>query len=41
MDNFVFYNPTKIIFGIDTENQVGEEVARYSKKYCLFMAEAV
>ncbi|HOQ17511.1 MAG TPA: iron-containing alcohol dehydrogenase [Defluviitaleaceae bacterium] len=32
MDNFVFYNPTKIIFGIDTENQVGEEVARYSKK---------
>lgn len=32
MDNFTFYNPTRIIFGRETENQVGQEVSRYSKK---------
>ena len=29
MENFVYYNPTKIIFGRGTEMQVGEEVKRY------------
>ncbi len=35
MENFVFQNPTKIIFGRGTENQVGEEVVRFSKKILL------
>ncbi|MDR3012213.1 MAG: iron-containing alcohol dehydrogenase [Chitinispirillales bacterium] len=35
MENFVFQNKTKIIFGRDTENQVGEEVAAYAKKILL------
>ena len=35
MDNFIFYNPTKIIFGKGTENQVGREVIQYSKKILL------
>lgn len=35
MDNFVFNNPTKIIFGRGTEHQVGEETARWSKKVLL------
>jgi len=35
MDNFTFRNPTKIIFGKSTENQVGEEVSKYSKKVLL------
>lgn len=33
MDNFVFHNPTKIIFGIDTTNEVGKEAKNYGKKY--------
>ncbi|MBN1310383.1 MAG: iron-containing alcohol dehydrogenase [Anaerolineae bacterium] len=32
MENFVFQNPTKIIFGKGTESQVGSEVSQYSKK---------
>ena len=32
MENFIFQNPTKIIFGKGTENQVGKEVSQYSKK---------
>ncbi|MCL6589694.1 MAG: iron-containing alcohol dehydrogenase [Firmicutes bacterium] len=32
MENFIFYNPTRIIFGRGVENQVGQEVSRYSKK---------
>lgn len=32
MDNFTFKAPTKIIFGKDTENQVGNEVKQYSNK---------
>lgn len=32
MDNFIFHNPTKIIFGKDTENKVGEEVSKFSHK---------
>lgn len=34
MENFIFQNPTKIIFGRGMENTVGEEVRVYSKK-CL------
>lgn len=32
MDNFVFQNRTKIIFGKDTENRVGQETIKYSNK---------
>lgn len=32
MNNFTFYNPTRIIFGKDVEKGVGGEVAKYSKK---------
>lgn len=35
MDNFIFQNPTKIIFGKDAENEVGKEVSIYSKKILL------
>jgi len=35
MDNFTFQNTTKIIFGKGAENQVGEEVIKYSKKILL------
>ena len=32
MDDFIFQNPTKIVFGKDMENQVGKEVFTYTKK---------
>ena len=35
MDNFIFQNPTKIIFGKESENKVGKEVSIYSKKILL------
>lgn len=35
MDNFIFQNPTKIIFGKDAENDVGRETSKYSKKILL------
>jgi len=35
MKNFEFRNPTKIIFGRGTENQVGAEAALYSRKVLL------
>jgi len=35
VENFVFHNSTKIIFGKGTEEKVGEETARYSKKVLL------
>ena len=35
MNNFVFQNATKIIFGKATENQVGAETAKYCKKVLL------
>jgi alcohol dehydrogenase YqhD (iron-dependent ADH family) len=35
MDNFVFQNPTKILFGRGMENRVGAEVARYSRRILL------
>ncbi|WP_071394666.1 iron-containing alcohol dehydrogenase [Bacillus tuaregi] len=35
MKNFVFQNSTKIIFGQDTEQQVGQEAALYGKRLLL------
>ncbi|MDD5623078.1 MAG: iron-containing alcohol dehydrogenase, partial [Actinomycetota bacterium] len=35
MNNFTFRMPTKIIFGKDTESQVGTEAARYGNKVLL------
>ena len=35
MDNFVFNNPTRIIFGKDTELSVGQEIKRYANKILL------
>ncbi len=35
MNNFVFQNTTKIVFGKGTEATVGKEVAKYSKKILL------
>lgn len=32
MENFLFCNPTKIVFGKGTEQQVGQECGAYSKK---------
>lgn len=39
MNNFVFYNPTKIIFGIDTTNEVGKEAKNYGKKVLLVLGQ--
>ncbi|MDR0464067.1 MAG: iron-containing alcohol dehydrogenase [Treponema sp.] len=35
MQNFTYYNKTKIIFGKGTENQVGSETALYAKRILL------
>ena len=35
MQNFTYCNKTKIIFGKDTENQVGKETANYAKRVLL------
>ncbi len=35
MEDFVFQNPTKIIFGKGTERQLGEELAQYKAKVLL------
>lgn len=35
MENFIFHNATKIIFGRETENQVGTETKKYSSKVLL------
>lgn len=35
MDNFVFYSPTRFVFGRDTETQVGELVKSYGGKKVL------
>ena len=35
MENFIFSNKTKIIFGKDTENSVGVETKEYGKKVLL------
>ncbi|MBD5560602.1 MAG: iron-containing alcohol dehydrogenase [Clostridia bacterium] len=35
MDNGVYYNPTKILFGKDMEKQIGEEVAPFAQRVLL------
>jgi len=35
MDNFTYHNPTKILFGRGMENEVGAEVAHYSRRILL------
>ncbi len=35
MENFIFQNPTRFIFGKKAENQVGKEAAQYCKKILL------
>lgn len=35
MQNFVFQNPTKIVFGKDVADSVGQETAKYAKKILL------
>lgn len=35
MENFVWYNPTRIIFGKDMHRSAGEETAKYSRKVLL------
>lgn len=35
MNNFIFQSPTRIIFGKDSENQVGDEVKKFTKKVLL------
>ncbi|MEG2189498.1 MAG: iron-containing alcohol dehydrogenase, partial [Christensenella sp.] len=35
MDNDIFYNPTKVIFGKDTELECGKEVAKYCDRVLL------
>lgn len=39
MRNFVFYNPTKIIFGVDTTNEVGREAKNYGKRILLVIGQ--
>lgn len=40
MINDIYYNPTKILFGRDTELQVGTEAARYGKRILLHYGSA-
>lgn len=35
MDNFIYHNTTKIVFGKGMENQIGQEVALFGKKILL------
>ncbi|WP_287019932.1 iron-containing alcohol dehydrogenase, partial [Dictyoglomus sp.] len=39
MRNFVFHNPTKIIFGNDSTNKVGKETKNYGKKVLLITGQ--
>ena len=39
MQNFVFHNPTKIIFGRDTVTQIGPETAAWGKKALLIYGQ--
>lgn len=32
MNNFIFFNPTKVIFGVGELNRLGEEASKYGKK---------
>ncbi len=40
MENFTFLNPTKIIFGRDTEETVGAETARFTARFCCISVAA-
>ena len=35
MENFIFNNPTKIIFGRDTHKDIGKEVKKHSNRVLL------
>ena len=35
MNNFIWYNPTRILFGRGTHNEVGRETAAYSRRILL------
>ena len=35
MDNGIYYNPTKILFGRDMETRIGEEIAPYAQRVLL------
>jgi alcohol dehydrogenase YqhD (iron-dependent ADH family) len=37
MRNFVFHNPTKIVFGKDTVRKIGEEIKNFESKKVLFL----
>ena len=37
MNNFIFHNPTKIIFGRDTHHQVGTELNSFGIKKVLLL----
>lgn len=39
MNNFIFHNPTKIIFGIDTTNEVGKEAKNYGKRVLIVIGQ--
>lgn len=39
MRNFVFHNPTKITFGVDTTNEVGRESKNYGKRILLVIGQ--
>lgn len=39
MNNFVYYNPTKIIFGVDTTNEVGKEAKNYGKRILMILGQ--
>uniref|UniRef100_A0A7C3MJG5 Iron-containing alcohol dehydrogenase n=1 Tax=Dictyoglomus thermophilum TaxID=14 RepID=A0A7C3MJG5_DICTH len=39
MRNFVFHNPTKIIFGVDTTEDVGKEAKNYGKRILLVIGQ--
>ncbi len=39
MNNFVYYNPTKIIFGVDTTNKVGKEAKNYGKRVLMILGQ--
>lgn len=38
MDNFIYHNPTKLIFGKDTISKIGKEIASFNIKRVLLLA---
>ncbi len=39
MNNFLYYNPTKIIFGVDTTDEVGKEAKNYGKRILMVLGQ--